>query len=140
MKPTMTYLALLTTAAAATAVTYHLGMDNQAIATGIAGTLNLLAFQGRTQFHRPYWADGIEIQPPETSHIASVAVIVDAAAIGIGLASGSALVGIIARTVGLFIQAAAVGKLLRDHEGGDAMDRIAGSIQDNNHSPKQPHP
>jgi hypothetical protein len=129
MKPITTYLALLATSSAATIANYHLGMQSQGITTGVCGMLALFAFQGKTQFHQPYWAAGIEIQPPPTGHVLAVAIILEATAIGIGLASGSAAIGITSRILGLVIQAGTIGKLHRDYTG-DEQENIEAAVQD----------
>jgi hypothetical protein len=136
MKPTLTYLAMLVISSAASIATFYLGTHTQGIVTMIAGSLALLSFQGHTEFYRPAWAAGIKIEHPPTGQVLAVTIIVEAVAIAIGLATTPAI-GITARLIGLVTQVGAIGKISRDFQGDDLID---GSIQDINHSPKQPHP
>lgn len=128
MKPITTYLALLVTGVGTTLATFHLGLTGQAYTTLAAGTLTLLAFQGRTQFYRPQWAEGIELTPPPTSHILAGTIIIEAAALAAGIMIGTAP-GIATRVAGLVIQAAMIGKLHRDYQG-DPDSQIKAATQD----------
>ena len=125
MKAPLVYLGMIVTSMGITAAQFSNGNNGQAYTCMICGTMALLAFQGRTEFHRPYWADGIETPQPNTGHILAVSVIVEFAALGIGN-----IPGIIARGIGLLIQAGAIGKLSRDYEGGSPQERCDASIQD----------
>lgn len=129
MKPIATHLALLVTGMGTTIATFHLGLNGQGYTTMTCAVLTLLAFQGKTQFHRPQWAEGIELTYPPTGHILATTIIVEAAALAAGIMIGNGP-GIAVRIAGLVIQAAAIGKLSRDYLGGETTDRIHADIQD----------
>jgi hypothetical protein len=129
MKAPITYLGMIISTMGTTAFLFDKGMPSVAYTCMIAGACALLAFQGKTEFHRPYWAHGIETPQPTTGHILAVTIITEAACLAIAIAGGS-IAGIIGRIIGLCIQAAAVGKLSRDFTGGTVEEQLYQSLQD----------
>lgn len=129
MKPITTYCGILATSLAAAILTFREGFDPQGYLSLVIASAVLMSFQGRAQFYRPAWAEGIEFNPPATGGLLSIAIIVEAAALIAAIEAGT-LAGMTIRTVGGIIQFAAIGKISRDFLGASAQEEIEATIQD----------